>query len=112
MLCPNPNPKPSPNPDPNPSPNYDPKPPTPNPNQGPGPNGVKTLCSACSGRFRGGASGPPTTNEQGKYVCVSCERTFETISALSSHKRRCDGGRWRALGLTLTLTLTRIRGGV
>jgi hypothetical protein len=63
--------------------------------KGPGPNGVKTLCSACSGRFRGGASGPPTTNEQGKFVCGSCERTFETISALSSHKRRCDGGRWR-----------------
>ena len=31
-------------------------------------------------------------------MCGSCERTFETISALSSHKRRCDGGRWRALG--------------
>ena len=28
-------------------------------------------------------------------MCGSCERTFETISALSSHKRRCDGGRWR-----------------
>jgi hypothetical protein len=63
--------------------------------KGPGPNGSKTLCSACSGRFRGGASGPPTTNEQGKYVCEECSRTFDTISGLGSHRSRCDGGVWR-----------------
>lgn len=63
--------------------------------KGPGPNGAKTLCSACSARFRGGASGPPTTNDQGKFVCGSCERTFDTLPAVSSHKRRCDGGKWR-----------------
>ena len=73
--------------------------PTPNhppyPHQGPGPNGAKTLCSACSARFRGGASGPPTTNEQGKFVCEECGRAFDTISGLGSHRARCDGGVWR-----------------
>ena len=63
--------------------------------KGPGPNGAKTLCSACSGRFRGGATGPPTKNEDGKFVCETCDRTFETISALGSHRHRCDGGKWR-----------------
>ena len=63
--------------------------------KGPGPDGPMTLCSACSGRFRAGHTGPPARNEEGKYVCEDCLRTFDTISGLGSHRRRCDGGVWR-----------------
>ena len=63
--------------------------------KGPGPAGAMTLCSACSARFRAGHTGPPARNDDGKYVCERCERTFETISGLGSHRKRCDGGSWR-----------------
>jgi len=62
--------------------------------KGPGPEGPGTLCSACSARFRSGATGPPQVDAAGKYLC-DCGRTFETIGALGVHKRHCDGGRWR-----------------
>ena len=63
--------------------------------KGPGPEGAGTLCSACSGRYRGGATGLPPTDEDGKYICDLCNRTFETISGYGSHRGRCDGGVWR-----------------
>ena len=63
--------------------------------KGPGPEGPKTLCSACSSRFRNGHSGPPSTNNEGKFVCELCSRHFESIGALGGHKRFCDMGAWR-----------------
>ena len=63
--------------------------------QGPGPDGNKTLCSTCSARFRSGHTKPPQTNDDGKYVCEACARTFDTMTALGGHKRFCDGGVWR-----------------
>ena len=63
--------------------------------KGPGPDGPMTLCSACSGRFRSGQSGPPLRDEDGKYVCEGCLKLFDTISGVGSHRKRCDGGVWR-----------------
>ena len=63
--------------------------------KGPGPDGAMTLCTACSARYRAGHTGPPPRNEEGKYVCERCERTFDTIPGLGSHRKRCDGGAWR-----------------
>ena len=63
--------------------------------KGPGPEGPKTLCSACSSRFRNGHTGPTLPNEEGKYVCDLCARQFETIGALGGHRRFCDSGNWR-----------------
>lgn len=57
----------------------------------PGPKGPGTLCSACGSRFRGGATGPPRQNADGKFVCETCERTFDSIIGLSSHRRGCSG---------------------
>lgn len=51
-----------------------------------GPSGPKTLCSACSARFRGGHNGPPQQNDAGQFVCDQCDRPFATIAAL--------GGAW------------------
>jgi len=47
-----------------------------------GPNGAKTLCSACSQRFRSGHNSLPQQNEAGQYVCDQCFRPFASISAL------------------------------
>jgi hypothetical protein len=63
--------------------------------KGPGPDGASTLCAPCSGRFRSGHTGPPPTNADGKYVCELCDRTFDNITGLGSHRGRCDGGMWR-----------------
>lgn len=63
--------------------------------QGTGPDGPKTLCSACASRFKSGHTGPPETNEDGKYVCGNCDRVFDTIGALGGHRRFCDAGAWR-----------------
>jgi hypothetical protein len=63
--------------------------------KGPGPDGPGTLCAPCSCRFRGGQTGPPQRNDDGKYVCEKCGRLFDTIPGLGSHSRRCDGGAWR-----------------
>ena len=61
----------------------------------PGPKGPATLCGPCGGRYRGGATGPPTRNEAGGFVCDSCGRVHETLGGLAAHKRSCDGGNWR-----------------
>jgi len=63
--------------------------------KGPGPDGAKTLCSACSSRFRNGHTGPPSTSDDGKFVCERCTRQFDSIGALGGHKRFCDMGTWR-----------------
>ena len=63
--------------------------------KGPGPDGAGTLCSACSSRYRGGATGPPTKDVDGNYLCDICDRTFTDIRGLGSHRRFCDGGAWR-----------------
>lgn len=63
--------------------------------KGVGPAGPKTLCSACSSRFRHGALGPPPMSSEGKFVCTHCDRKFESVGALSGHKRFCDSGTWR-----------------
>ena len=63
--------------------------------KGPGPAGAMTLCSACSQRYKSGHAGPPPKNEAGLYVCDKCERAFESIMGLGSHRKRCDGGQWR-----------------
>ena len=61
----------------------------------PGPQGPGTLCSTCSSRWKSGHTGPPERNEDGRYPCDKCERTFETFAALGVHSRNCDGGNWR-----------------
>ena len=61
----------------------------------PGPNGPATLCNACGSRFRGGATGPPVTTEDGRYLCEGCGRSLLSLAALATHRRRCDGGNWR-----------------
>lgn len=63
--------------------------------QGPGPDGPKTLCSACSSRFKNGHTGLPEINQDGKFLCELCSRQFDTIGALGGHKRFCDSGAWR-----------------
>ena len=63
--------------------------------KGPGPEGAQTLCSACSGRWRAGHSGPPPRTADGRYVCEKCSKPFDTIPGLGSHRKRCDGGNWR-----------------
>ena len=63
--------------------------------KGKGPNGPMTLCSSCAARFRSGHKGPPQRNAEGRYVCSHCERTFDTISGLGSHRLHCDGGSWQ-----------------
>mgnify|MGYP004122864911 CR=1 FL=1 len=54
-----------------------------------------TLCQSCSTRWKSGHTGPPPTNDDGKYVCELCDRTFDNITGLGSHRGRCDGGMWR-----------------
>ncbi|EGB05573.1 hypothetical protein AURANDRAFT_66332 [Aureococcus anophagefferens] len=61
----------------------------------PGPRGAATLCGPCGGRYRGGATGPPTKTADGKYLCDHCGRSHDTLGSLASHARRCDGGHWR-----------------
>lgn len=65
--------------------------------KGPGPRGTKTLCSVCSARYRSGHSGPPDQDEDGRFVCASCDRKFDTFAARGVHMRRCDGGSWRCM---------------
>jgi len=63
---------------------------------GAGPDGAKTLCQGCSARFKKhGTSSAPTTNAEGKFVCGSCTRQFDTVGALGGHKRFCDKGSWK-----------------
>lgn len=57
--------------------------------KGPGPDGPRTLCSACSSRFRSGHEGPPPKDANGRLYCVDCEKRFDTISGLGSHRRFC-----------------------
>jgi hypothetical protein len=61
----------------------------------PGPDGPKTLCAACSARWRAGHTGMPQQDEEGNYLCQACGATFETIRGLGSHRRGCSGGNWR-----------------
>lgn len=61
----------------------------------PGPNGPATLCGPCGGRFRSGATGPPTRDADGGFVCDACGRVHETLGGLAAHARGCDGGAWR-----------------
>ena len=84
----------------------------------PGPDGPGTLCGTCGSRYRSGASGPAVTvrppalnahtklralhrpsltlrdlsvwqDAFGQYPCEQCGRTFESISGLGVHRRRC-----------------------
>ena len=61
----------------------------------PGPDGAKTLCSACSARWRSGHTEAPQQDGSGMYICGACGAKFETIRGLGSHKRGCTGGSWR-----------------
>eukprot|EP00301_Raphidiophrys_heterophryoidea_P023772 c7524_g1_i1.p1 GENE.c7524_g1_i1~~c7524_g1_i1.p1 ORF type:complete len:1227 (-),score=282.36 c7524_g1_i1:81-3761(-) len=61
----------------------------------PGPNGKATLCSVCSSRFRSGHTGPPSKDENGRFICPRCNNSFETIRGLGSHRRGCTGGLWK-----------------
>lgn len=64
--------------------------------KGPGPEGVQTLCSLCSQRWKSGHSGLPEAGPDGRYLCEEgCGRTFESFRALGIHQRGCDGGNWR-----------------
>ena len=57
--------------------------------KGPGPNGPKTLCSACSARFRAGHTAPPLRDADGNFLCDSCHRAFVSMGALGGHRRFC-----------------------
>ena len=46
------------------------------------------------GRYRQGATGPPSATPRGNFLCDSCDAKFPTNSALSGHRRFCDGGKW------------------
>ena len=59
----------------------------------PGPRGPATLCCACGSRFRGGHT-KMVDLVDGKYQCEKCQKLFETLLGLGSHKRTCDGGKW------------------
>jgi hypothetical protein len=58
--------------------------------KGPGPEGPKTLCSACSARFRAGHTAAPLRDEQGNFLCDSCQRSFGSMGALGGHRRFCQ----------------------
>ena len=75
-----------------------------------GPDGPATLCGPCSSRFRSGHTGPPAVNEEGRFTCDNCTRTFETIAALGVHRRRCDGGNWKCEWCEKTLGQTSGKG--
>lgn len=57
--------------------------------KGSGPNGHRTLCGTCSSRFRSGHTAPPAQDQDGKFFCEECEKRFDTISGLGSHRRFC-----------------------
>ena len=57
--------------------------------RGPGPEGARTLCSACSSRYRSGHTGPPPKDADGRLFCPDCEKRFDTVSGLGSHRRFC-----------------------
>ena len=57
--------------------------------KGPGPDGPKTLCSACSARFRAGHTAPPLRDSEGNFLCDSCNRAFVSMGALGGHRRFC-----------------------
>ena len=59
------------------------------------PEGAKTLCAACSARWRAGHTGMPQQDGDGNYLCEACGAKFETIRGLGSHRRGCSGGNWR-----------------
>jgi len=61
----------------------------------PGPDGPGMLCSACGSRFRNGHAGPPLQDKDGRFVCDGCNKSFETIRGLGSHRRGCWGGQWK-----------------
>ena len=61
----------------------------------PGPDGAKTLCQACSARWRSGHTSAPQQDASGNYLCQACGAKFETIRGLGSHRRGCTGGTWR-----------------
>jgi hypothetical protein len=61
----------------------------------PGPDGPGTLCAACGSRFRNGHKGPPMQDEDGWFVCDLCNKTFQSIRGLGSHRRSCVGPQWR-----------------
>ena len=50
--------------------------------KGPGPEGPKTLCSACSARFRAGHTAAPRRDARGNFMCDSCGRAFVSMGAL------------------------------
>ena len=57
--------------------------------KGPGPDGPKTLCSACSSRYRAGHTAAPLRDADGNFVCDSCSRKFSSLGALGGHRRFC-----------------------
>eukprot|EP00633_Aureoumbra_lagunensis_P012179 CAMPEP_0197362548 /NCGR_PEP_ID=MMETSP0893-20130614/64078_1 /TAXON_ID=44058 ORGANISM="Aureoumbra lagunensis, Strain CCMP1510" /NCGR_SAMPLE_ID=MMETSP0893 /ASSEMBLY_ACC=CAM_ASM_000539 /LENGTH=854 /DNA_ID=CAMNT_0042884365 /DNA_START=185 /DNA_END=2749 /DNA_ORIENTATION=- len=60
----------------------------------PGPDGKATLCGTCGSRYRAGHTGPPKKKD-GKFECDDCGKLLDTVGALGSHRRFCDGGKWR-----------------
>ncbi|KAH8067270.1 hypothetical protein JL721_7678 [Aureococcus anophagefferens] len=56
----------------------------------PGPRGPATLCGPCGSRYRGGATGPPTVDAAGKFVCDACGQKYDTLAGLSGHAASAD----------------------
>ena len=55
-----------------------------------GPNGPKTLCASCGARYRSGHSRPPPMDSKGRVFCKNCNKRFDTIGGLGSHRRFCN----------------------
>mgnify|MGYP003686552505 CR=1 FL=1 len=49
--------------------------------KGPGPDGPGTLCSACSGRYRSGHTGPPQQDEEGRCIALPTKIGIYACSA-------------------------------
>jgi len=75
-----------------------------------GPNGSGTLCNLCASRYRSGATGPPRTDADGRFLCELCEAPFDTLAGLGSHNKHCTSGDWECNWCHTSETKTRWRG--
>ncbi|KAJ8603590.1 hypothetical protein CTAYLR_004836 [Chrysophaeum taylorii] len=57
-----------------------------------GPSGPATLCGTCGSRHLAGQDGGPSpATPDGKHACEACGKILDSILALASHRRFCDG---------------------
>jgi hypothetical protein len=66
---------------------------------------MRRLSFQLTPKARASASGTPRPNEDGKYVCEACKRTFDSPNALNGHTRSCDS---RATEATFSIGLLQV----